>query len=382
MAQGQIDMLLSSKPEDRRMVFEEAAGITKFKGQKKEALRKLEYTEANLLRVADVIAEVKRQMGTLQRQAAKARRYQTLLDDVRMLDTHLAHKQYSEFSAEKAESENHVRMMTEQLEQLQQRLLTSEQEALETREAYHSIESQINQLRQQSEALRSQVQSAEGRIGFNNERVEELSGRIRQNEEQIELGQQQLDEQRREMLMAEERRSGGYRSAIIDMEAGPPPASLMAAPARVTINQPAPGASAPSAASAPPMPRHQATRLRRSCRSAQRPSGKAMRPKQTANPSPVTRPTCRSDNANSAFTGSVNTARICRSMNASADSRLSSHRVRVAVAGTAGLASRGMVGFHQGIVRAPSLRAIVRPDDAAHTPVPTVGCTPRPMPGS
>jgi len=204
MAQGQIDMLLSSKPEDRRMVFEEAAGITKFKGQKKEALRKLEYTEANLLRVADVIAEVKRQMGTLQRQAAKARRYQTLLDDVRMLDTHLAHKQYSEFSAEKAESENHVRMMTEQLEQLQQRLLTSEQEALETREAYHSIESQINQLRQQSEALRSQVQSAEGRIGFNNERVEELSGRIRQNEEQIELGQQQLDEQRREMLMAEE----------------------------------------------------------------------------------------------------------------------------------------------------------------------------------
>jgi chromosome segregation protein len=204
MAQGQIDMLLSSKPEDRRMVFEEAAGITKFKGQKKEALRKLEYTEANLLRVADVIAEVKRQMGTLQRQAAKARRYQTLLDDVRMLDTHLAHKQYSEFSAEKAESENHVRMMTEQLEQLQQRLLTSEQEALETREAYHSIESQINQLRQQSEALRSQVQSAEGRIGFNNERIEELSGRIRQNEEQIEQGQQQLDQQRREMLLADE----------------------------------------------------------------------------------------------------------------------------------------------------------------------------------
>jgi chromosome segregation protein len=204
MAQGQIDMLLSSKPEDRRMVFEEAAGITKFKGQKKEALRKLEYTEANLLRVADVIAEVKRQMGTLQRQAAKARRYQTLLDDVRMLDTHLAHKQYSEFSAEKAESENHVRMMTEQLEQLQGRLQTAELEAGETREAYHSIESQINSLRQQAQELRSQVQSAEGRIGFNNERNEELQGRIRQNEEQIEQGQHHLDEQRREMISADE----------------------------------------------------------------------------------------------------------------------------------------------------------------------------------
>ncbi|MDZ4289190.1 MAG: AAA family ATPase, partial [Prosthecobacter sp.] len=204
MAQGQIDMLLSSKPEDRRMVFEEAAGITRFKGQKKEALRKLEYTEANLLRVADIIAEVKRQMGTLQRQAAKARRYQTLLDDVRMLDTHLAHKHYTEFSAEKAESENHVRMMTAQLDELQNRLHAAEAEAHETREAYHTIESQINQLRQQSQELRSQVQSAEGRLGFNQERSEELEGRIRQNEEQIEAGQQLLDQQRREMASADE----------------------------------------------------------------------------------------------------------------------------------------------------------------------------------
>lgn len=204
MAQGQIDMLLSSKPEDRRTVFEEAAGITKFKGQKKEALRKLDYTEANLLRVADVIAEVKRQMGSLQRQAAKARRYQTLLDDVRMFDTHLAHKHYSEFSAEKAESENHVRMMTEQLDALQSTLQGTETEAAETREAYHAVESQINQLRQQAQELRSQVQSAEGRIGFNNERNEELQGRIRQNEEQIGQGRQLLEQQRREMADADE----------------------------------------------------------------------------------------------------------------------------------------------------------------------------------
>ena len=78
MAQGNITQILSSKPEDRRMIFEEAAGITKFKAQKKEALRKLEYTEQNLLRVADLIREVKRQIGSLQRQAGKARRYKQL----------------------------------------------------------------------------------------------------------------------------------------------------------------------------------------------------------------------------------------------------------------------------------------------------------------
>ena len=78
MAQGNITQILSSKPEDRRMIFEEAAGITKYKAQKKEALRKLEYTEQNLLRVADLVREVKRQIGSLQRQAGKARRYKQL----------------------------------------------------------------------------------------------------------------------------------------------------------------------------------------------------------------------------------------------------------------------------------------------------------------
>lgn len=204
MAQGQIDMLLSSKPEDRRTVFEEAAGITKFKSQKREALRKLEYTEANLLRVADIIAEVKRQMGSLQRQAAKARRYQALLEDTRLLDTHLAHKQYTEFSGEKSESENQVRMLANQLAETQSRLQAAEAEAAQTREAYHAIESQISQARQQAQELRSQMQSAEGRIGFNRERSEDLMARIRQNEEQMANNEELLEQTRNELISADD----------------------------------------------------------------------------------------------------------------------------------------------------------------------------------
>ena len=83
MEQGKIDLILSSRPEDRRAIFEEAAGITKYKAQKKEALRKLEYTDANLVRLADIMKEVKRQIGSLQRQAGKARRYKALFDDLR-----------------------------------------------------------------------------------------------------------------------------------------------------------------------------------------------------------------------------------------------------------------------------------------------------------
>src|SRR3954463_11370237 len=105
MEQGKIDMILSSRPEDRRAIFEEAAGITKYKSQKKEALRKLEATEANLLRLADIIKEVKRQIGSLQRQAGKARRYQALVADLRLLETHSAKRQFDAL-AEQQESTN------------------------------------------------------------------------------------------------------------------------------------------------------------------------------------------------------------------------------------------------------------------------------------
>jgi chromosome segregation protein len=100
MEQGKIDLILSSRPEDRRAVFEEAAGITKYKAQKREALRKLEATEANLLRIGDIIKEVKRQIGSLQRQAGKARRYQVLLADLQVLDTHHSRKQLEELERE------------------------------------------------------------------------------------------------------------------------------------------------------------------------------------------------------------------------------------------------------------------------------------------
>src|SRR3954463_4629784 len=103
MEQGKIDMILSSRPEDRRAVFEEAAGVTRYKTQKREALRKLEATDANLLRIGDVIKEVKRQIGSLQRQAGKARRYQALHADLRVLETYHSQKQLAKLESDLAQ---------------------------------------------------------------------------------------------------------------------------------------------------------------------------------------------------------------------------------------------------------------------------------------
>src|SRR6188768_3215491 len=113
MEQGKIDLILSSRPEDRRTVFEEAAGITKYKTQKREALRKLEATEGNLLRIGDIIKEVKRQIGSLQRQVGKARRYQAMHDDLRVLDTHYSRKQLEALEADLAHCQAEIARLGE-----------------------------------------------------------------------------------------------------------------------------------------------------------------------------------------------------------------------------------------------------------------------------
>lgn len=94
--QGQIGKIITSKPSERRVLIEEAAGITKFKVRKKESERKLKATEQNLVRLADIVSELKRQLDSLQRQAEKAERYKRLKDEVTDKEMWLYSTQYKE----------------------------------------------------------------------------------------------------------------------------------------------------------------------------------------------------------------------------------------------------------------------------------------------
>ncbi|MDW8349653.1 MAG: chromosome segregation protein SMC [Verrucomicrobiae bacterium] len=98
MEQGKITHLIQAKPEERRIVFEEAAGITKYKTQRKEALRKLESTQENLARLEIIIEEVRRQISSLQRQANKALRYQSHYNLLKELELKLARRHYQQLS--------------------------------------------------------------------------------------------------------------------------------------------------------------------------------------------------------------------------------------------------------------------------------------------
>ena len=94
IAQGQIDQILNASPQDRRELIEETAGIIRYKKQKAEALRKLDATQQNLLRVRDIIAEVKKQLNSLERQARQARSYQTLHQEAKSLEIQLLTNEY------------------------------------------------------------------------------------------------------------------------------------------------------------------------------------------------------------------------------------------------------------------------------------------------
>src|SRR6266576_2520347 len=143
MEQGKIDMILSSRPEDRRVVFEEAAGVTKYKTQKREALRKLEATDANLLRIGDIIKEVKRQIGSLQRQAGKARRYQALHGDLRVLDTHYSRKQLEVLEADLAHCQAEIAHLGESEDLARAKIEADENDLAEQRSSLEEIDAQI-----------------------------------------------------------------------------------------------------------------------------------------------------------------------------------------------------------------------------------------------
>ncbi|MDE3066435.1 MAG: chromosome segregation protein SMC [Verrucomicrobiota bacterium] len=210
LAQGHITQILSSKPEDRRMIFEEAAGITKFKSQKKESLRKLDYTEQNLLRVADLIREVKRQIGSLQRQAGKARRYKQISLELQHLETQLARHQFDVLQTEIAEKNAAVKSLRNEIEQGSHEVLRLENELTQLRERLSELEHEVSAHRQRGLELKGEMDRHESRIQFNEERLRELASQntkaladITQAEERCRAAEEEMANVRQHLSRSE-----------------------------------------------------------------------------------------------------------------------------------------------------------------------------------
>ncbi len=173
MAQGQIDQILSSKPEDRRAVFEEAAGITKFKADRKEAIRKIEQTEQNLLREADVLREMKRQIGSLQRQVGKAQKYKELRDEVRGLDIYVSRNKIRTFDLA-LELNASKRVETDALiEDALRAVADAEEFGRQLHQDIHAVEERLGALATEAAAAEAGYRRAQEMISVNTQRIAE-----------------------------------------------------------------------------------------------------------------------------------------------------------------------------------------------------------------
>ncbi len=201
MAQGQIDQILSSKPEERRAVFEEAAGISKYKAQRKEALNKLAHVETNLDRVTDVIAEINRQIGSLRRQATKAIRYKKLSHKLRHLDVGYSAYQYGTLNSTLGDIDKSAGTLQGEVDELQKDLENKESSLTVYKEERQALIQKIQDaqqavfdLRSTKEQIANESHMADIRITSMKERIEQAQQEIASFESQIGEFAARLDE--------------------------------------------------------------------------------------------------------------------------------------------------------------------------------------------
>ena len=166
--QGKISLLINSKPEEKRALIEEAAGVLKYRMRRLEAERKIERTRQNLLRVSDVIREIQRQLNSMKRSAAKARRYRLFRDELSLLDLRLRFEDFNVLEIGLAEKMKELDGKKEKLDDLQ---------------------SQLSVLESKEEAIRSELVTGEGRITEGFEAVRTAEAEIARIEGEVSIGE-------------------------------------------------------------------------------------------------------------------------------------------------------------------------------------------------
>ena len=176
IGQGQIDKILSGKPEDRRELFDEAAGIVKFKRRKNTTIKKLDEERQNLVRVTDILTELTRQLEPLEKQSETAKIYLAKREELRELDVNLFLLDYE-----------HTGKL---LEELEEKLQNTESELEETKEAYEQTKVEYERLEQELEELNSRLEELKERQQQNALTRQQHEGQIQVLEEQILAGKQ------------------------------------------------------------------------------------------------------------------------------------------------------------------------------------------------
>jgi len=183
--QGRVGLIVSSKPEDRRHLLEEAAGVTRYKARRKAAERKLEATQANLLRVTDITNELERRLESLSRQAKKAEKYRKLKVRMRDIELHSASHRFLELHAEAKVLQSRLDSLSGEERESLERLRELELVITNRRVELEKETEALQQLSADVHALESAVQRADQDLAYWRKDLEETSARVAQSESEL-----------------------------------------------------------------------------------------------------------------------------------------------------------------------------------------------------
>ena len=216
ISQNKIDEVLNSKPEERRLLFEETAGITKYRNRKRESLRKLSDTEQNLLRVSDIVQEIENQLEPLAEQAEKTKQHNVLVQELKGCKlTQILHK-YETSSAERANGQVKIKELKDEETAFLTKVQVLEADKEQLSKEILDIEASLQKLGEKNHDLGQKFEKNRNEIAILQERLEQGSrSKQRCTIDRNEILQREMEaKQRFEKLVAEKERAKENAAAI------------------------------------------------------------------------------------------------------------------------------------------------------------------------
>ena len=198
-----VDEILNDKNNDRRRLFEEAAGITKFKERKKQTLKKLSDTRADLQRLEDIMVEVRKKARSLQTQASRAERAHKYQEELEFLDKAVSHQEYLSIREELAPVLERIASASTAKEELERRLQRLEQNETEAHEQLIENEQVQNEIRKYAAKTGSEVQEVHTAIRIAEERIKNEEAVISRYEQDIYQAEKEIRDIRQDLKHAE-----------------------------------------------------------------------------------------------------------------------------------------------------------------------------------
>ncbi len=183
--QGAISRMISLKPEDRRVVIEEVAGIMKFKARKAETERKIENSKLNLQRIDDIVQDLQKQLGSLKRQADKAEKFKTLSEQLKQLELSLASREWMNRNDDKSRIAFKSSELRSQINALEESLSIERMRLSESENQLVNAEQELSEKRAQTKTFELQIKDIEALLSNLKTRIENFDHRLSSNQENL-----------------------------------------------------------------------------------------------------------------------------------------------------------------------------------------------------